>query len=55
MNFDGKKDLVINNMGCGYYGGNTYDGAVDGKVDELTLLDNVNHPLAGKATGDEGT
>lgn len=25
MNFDGKKDLVINNMGCGYYGGNTYD------------------------------
>ena len=25
MDFDGKKDLVVNNMGCGYYGGNTYD------------------------------
>ena len=25
MNFDGKNDLVVNNMGCGYYGGNTYD------------------------------
>lgn len=25
MDFDGRKDLVVNNMGCGYYGGNTYD------------------------------
>ena len=25
MDFDGRKELVVNNMGCGYYGGNTYD------------------------------
>ena len=38
MNFDGKKDLVINNMGCGYYGGNTYDvfSIENGKPRKLT-------------------
>ena len=25
MDFDGRKELLVNNMGCGYYGGNTYD------------------------------
>lgn len=38
MDFDGKKDLVVNNMGCGYYGGNTYDvfSIENGKPRKLT-------------------
>ncbi len=38
MDFDGKKDLVVNNMGCGYYGGNTYDvfSFENGKPRKLT-------------------
>ena len=29
------------------------NGTIDAEVDELALLDNANHPLAGKAAADE--
>jgi hypothetical protein len=39
MDFDGRKDLVVNNMGCGYYGGNTYD--------VFSLTENVPQKMTG--------
>ena len=34
-------------------GDDTYDGAVDGEIDQLTFLHDVYHPLAGQTAEDE--
>ena len=46
MDFDGRKDLVVNNMGCGYYGGNTYD--------VFSLTGNVSQKMTGYPFEQEG-